>query len=347
MAQKTEDRRNLRQTTLDKAMEKSDKEKLKKVSFEDEKRKEFEAWKKVLREELELVRRERQELDKAREERRQKETALEETIGRIETSLKEIENRVGVLEAKEESRARFLPVDRQMRNYAEDTEEGDTSCEETGASSASDRAASRMSGKSRRSACSQSSWSDAEVVRMKKFMRENERKERERNIVIKGELNVGEDLSVWVKELLKDRLGVEVNIEAAWKGGRVIVARLGNVEEKRKVMMCKNKLAGSRIFIENDLCYEDRKTQEEIARWARCRREEGMQVKIGIGKILIDRRWIRWDDKRALREIEDRVLGEKEKDSAVRVDGTTRNKENVVGNGREEAEVRKDEQFFA
>lgn len=66
--------------------------------------------------------------------------------------------------------------------------------------------------------------------------------------------------------MLADRIGVQVRVEAAWKGGDVVVAKLGSVEEKRQVMINKSKLSGSRMFIENDLSYEDRKRQEEIAR---------------------------------------------------------------------------------
>lgn len=47
--------------------------------------------------------------------------------------------------------------------------------------------------------------------------------------------------------------------------------------------MMRNKkfLKGSSIFIREDLCYEDRKKQEEINRWAFVKRREGLNVRIG------------------------------------------------------------------
>lgn len=146
---------------------------------------------------------------------------------------------------------------------------------------------------------------------MKKFMRVNERRERERNIVIKGELKVGENLDAWVNELLADRLGLNVKIEAAWRTGKVIIAKLSSVEERRRVMANKSKLAGTKIFIESDLSYEERKVQEEIGRWARCKKDEGIAVRVGVGKVWIGNRWVRWEDKKALTEVELRLLGER------------------------------------
>lgn len=59
-----------------------------------------------------------------------------------------------------------------------------------------------------------------------------------------------------------------------WNSGGVIIAKLGR-EEKIEVMKRKNKLAGTRIFIENDLSYEERKKQEEIHKWVKEKKERG------------------------------------------------------------------------
>lgn len=113
-----------------------------------------------------------------------------------------------------------------------------------------------------------------------------------------------------MNELIKNRLEIEVKIEAVWKGGNVVIAKLGSAGEKKKVMMRKNKLGGTNIFIENDLNYESRKKQEEIARWVRLR-GEGWNARIGIGKVFIDKSWIKWEDKKVVKEIEDRNRLEK------------------------------------
>lgn len=80
---------------------------------------------------------------------------------------------------------------------------------------------------------------------------------------------------------------------------------LESLDDKMKIMQNKNKLLGTRIYIENDLSYEDRKKQEEINRWVKARKAEGKLIKIGLGKINYDRRWIKWEDKEALKKIEE------------------------------------------
>lgn len=52
----------------------------------------------------------------------------------------------------------------------------------------------------------------------------------------------------------------------------MIIVRLENVESKREIMRNKFKLKGEKIFIENDLSWEERKIQERINRWVRRQR---------------------------------------------------------------------------
>lgn len=320
----------MKQTTMDKNVEKMTTREKKKVSFEEEKMKEIEELKKVMREEVKKVKDEREEVERWRICLQQKEVELSIRADRIEKRLVELENRIEALETKEIERDKALTAGRRGRGGDDNDSsigeagEGDTDLAEDSewSSIGEARAASKASGRSRRSACSGWSLSDAEVIKMKKMMRENERKDRERNIVVKGESVAKENLNGWMKELFNDRLGVEVKIESVWKSGSVLVVKLGSVDDKRKIMMNKGKLVGSRIYIENDLSYEDRKRQEEIARWVKKRKEEGKLVKIGLGKIYVDRRWIRWEDKEAIRQYEKKEgkEGEKEKEESQRKD---------------------------
>lgn len=48
--------------------------------------------------------------------------------------------------------------------------------------------------------------------------------------------------------------------------GTVIVVKLENEDKKKEIMSNKNKLKGERIFIENDLSWEERKIQEKMNR---------------------------------------------------------------------------------
>jgi len=67
----------------------------------------------------------------------------------------------------------------------------------------------------------------------------------------------------------------------------VLVIKLENVEMKREIM--RNKYKGDRIFIENDVSWEERRIQERIVRWARDQKEKG--VKIKIGRVRIENVW--------------------------------------------------------
>lgn len=164
----------------------------------------------------------------------------------------------------------------------------------------------KINSRKREDTCTgESAWlTNIEVEKVRKLLYERDRIDKERNIVIKGVEVEKDKMMRAVRELCSDKLGIEVNIEACWRGGKVIIARLGSVEEKRKVMRNKKLLKGSSIFIRDDLCYEDRKIQEEINRWAFVKRREGLNVRTGRGTVCIEDVWISWRDKIMLRNIE-------------------------------------------
>lgn len=89
---------------------------------------------------------------------------------------------------------------------------------------------------------------------------------------------------------------MKVNIEKCRVSGRIIIVVLGNEEEKKEVMSRKNRLKGDKIFIENDLTWEERKTQERINKWAKEKKSEGGDIKIGIKKVRINGVWKFWDN---------------------------------------------------
>lgn len=60
---------------------------------------------------------------------------------------------------------------------------------------------------------------------------------------------------------IKEKLEIECKIEKCWKS-EYVIARYENEEEKREIMKNKYKLNGEKIFIKNDLTWEERKTQE-------------------------------------------------------------------------------------
>lgn len=134
--------------------------------------------------------------------------------------------------------------------------------------------------------------SNREVGKIKKWMMETERDDRRYNIVIKCiKVEEGKEGKVWVQEFLKERLKVECRIDKYWVSGAVIVAKIENEEKKKEITANKNRLRGERVFIENDLSWEERKVQEKIYRWAKEKRNKGEDIKIGLGKVRVRGIW--------------------------------------------------------
>jgi len=145
-------------------------------------------------------------------------------------------------------------------------------------------------GRSWRSNNSENRLSTKEVNKLRKMILDKEKKERKNNIVIKGANPVG-DLSKWVQKFLKDSLEVDYGLGQVKISRRVVIVKLGSEERKREIMQKKNKLCGGNIFIENDLTWEERKSQREIRVWAKQQRAKGKRIKIGYGKIRVNGEW--------------------------------------------------------
>lgn len=66
------------------------------------------------------------------------------------------------------------------------------------------------------------------------------------------------------------------------------MVKIENNEKKKEIMKNKYKLKGEKIFIENDLSQEERKTQEKINRQTKEKKEKGEEVKVGMGRVKIN-----------------------------------------------------------
>lgn len=73
------------------------------------------------------------------------------------------------------------------------------------------------------------------------------------------------------------------------------MARVESEGKKKEIMMNKDKLRGERVFIENDLSWEERKVQEKINKWAKEKRQRGEDIKIALGKVRVEGVWKYWD----------------------------------------------------
>lgn len=268
-------------------------DKYRRGSFMDEK--EIQELKGNVMEELKKIRKEKIELGKFKTELENKMEELSEKVNRLPKRLEDYENREKVRDSVQQA---FLSARTEEEDSEAGTREGATaSCW----SLVSSR--SGQSGISARSAASRYSLSERDVRLMKKFVVERDRRERENNIVIRGMTFYQENVKERIVGFLKEKLDIKGDIETAWISGKVKVARV-NRELKTEIMRKKNRLAGSRIFIENDFNFEDRKRQEELYAWVKEKRELGLKMRAGQGKILFRGKWFRWDEKEKIeREI--------------------------------------------
>lgn len=70
-----------------------------------------------------------------------------------------------------------------------------------------------------------------------------------------------------VEFVLEQNLQIKLEVEdALWikkkKGGSILIAKLKSWEDKRAIMVKKNKLKGKKLYIENDLTLAEREVQK-------------------------------------------------------------------------------------
>lgn len=157
-------------------------------------------------------------------------------------------------------------------------------------------------------------FSVREVGKLKRWMEVKEKEERRNNIVIRGiKIEERENLQKgWIENMIKEKLDLDVKVTKSWASGTVIIGSLENEEMKKEVMRSKNKLRGERIFIENDLTWEERSVQREIARWVKEEKEKGRSIQIGTGRVKINGIWKKWEEvdkgnarKKAAKEVDE------------------------------------------
>lgn len=125
---------------------------------------------------------------------------------------------------------------------------------------------------------------------------------RKNNIVVQGvriETNNPEVLQNTIGNFLEKELQIETVVESAVRlGERTCLVGLANQEEKRKVMLNKQKLrfkTGERVYIQEDMSKKDREIQKKIRMRAKEERDKGKTVKIGFRKIFIETEEWRWN----------------------------------------------------
>jgi hypothetical protein len=92
-----------------------------------------------------------------------------------------------------------------------------------------------------------------------------------------------------VEEWLQREMGVKVNVK------ETLLAKIESWEQKKNIMLNKSTLKerkGDRIYIEDDLTNEERKTQKKLREVAREERDRGKRMK-NINK----RGIVKWDER--------------------------------------------------
>lgn len=132
------------------------------------------------------------------------------------------------------------------------------------------------------------------------MVEEREREKKKKNIIISGdkveELGEKSKLTNWLKE----KLGVEVKIWNTWKtkGRKVKVgARCETDEDKEKIMRNKNKLGDTKVYIDNDTTFAERRNKETVWKKAEELRNKGKTAKIGYNRVTSGEEVWKWNER--------------------------------------------------
>lgn len=135
------------------------------------------------------------------------------------------------------------------------------------------------------------------IEELEKAEEKREKLKKRNNIIIKG-ANL-ENNNEEIENFLLNKLGVEIKVTNTYKVGRNedrqhTVATINTWENKMNIMKNKNKLIGTKIYIDNDLTREDMRIQKEILKRAKEEKEKNSNIKIGYRKLKIENEWYVW-----------------------------------------------------
>jgi hypothetical protein len=122
-------------------------------------------------------------------------------------------------------------------------------------------------------------------------MEQREKKDRNVIIIIGIEGTRG-NIERRVEEWLEREIGVKVNVKEAFKTNKekMMLAKIESWDHKKNITLNKSKLKerkGERMYINDGLTKEERKTQKKLREVDREERDTGKRVKIGYRKIQI------------------------------------------------------------
>lgn len=120
------------------------------------------------------------------------------------------------------------------------------------------------------------------------------------NIVIKGYTRKSQDLRRDIMDFFAEKFGLHNIVtevtELSHNPAKPVIVKLHSVDCKKQVLESKNKLVGTSIFIDPDLTKKEQELYRKIRLFAKQKRDNGIQVKIGYSKIFIEGKWVRGDE---------------------------------------------------
>lgn len=123
-----------------------------------------------------------------------------------------------------------------------------------------------------------------------------EKTQKRNNIVIRNTDIGGEGIAKKVESFLKQNLDVEINVEEAYEVKQgIVIAKLESWNKKKSIMEKRNKLKGSKVYIDNDMTVKERKIQKELRDVGRHERQKGSVVKVMYQKININNEIYKWE----------------------------------------------------
>lgn len=151
-------------------------------------------------------------------------------------------------------------------------------------------------------------WEIVEIEKkvrgIERMMERREKEDRGRSVVMRGVKQWKGDLRWGVEQVLKE-IGAVVRLQEVRKvksareeGGDVVVIKLGNEEERKEVLRKKRGLIGRRIWIEEDLSWEERRVRWRLREIAKEEEEKGRKAWVTQERIRIDGEWWWWDKER-------------------------------------------------
>lgn len=129
---------------------------------------------------------------------------------------------------------------------------------------------------------------------LEKKNEEAEKRERKKNIIIKGTKDrIGSPREI-VEAVFREVGGMneEANVKEVIKLGKgennILLVKMENFEEKMKIMSKRGNLKGKNVYLDDDMTFKERERQKKIRDWAKRERERGHRVNVGYGKGYLD-----------------------------------------------------------